>query len=526
MDYGVLEVRTPDGNVRKYPIDAPTTVIGRVAPAFILIDHISVARRHALLRIGQETTIQDLGSATGTFLNGRRLEANESVTVPEGAAIRFGEAHATFSLPTPEPEPVPESKPAPEEAKKEIVASAAVSTPPSGVPKPAPEPTPDADEASFSVSLVSPSDAVATGAAVTATVAVQNRGSSMDEFTIRVPDLPEGWTRVTRPSVTLMPNVREEVTIVLQPPREAAATSGRHEFGVVVMSRESRQEVIAVGHVNIRPFEKLDAKITPKRGKGPFTVALENQGNAAYIYSLTTDADEDVLTVDLPPGEIQIEPEETKEVRVLVRRTRGSAFGRSSTHAFQIDVVPEATAQDRRLLPAQLDVKPPLRHWRWMLVGIVLLAAAGAAAFFFFGRGDDDSPPPLATATVAVVETSTPGATEAPATEVAGAPTLGPNEYAVVINSAPGNPDACLNVRESPSLSASDPDEICDGMVVFVVEDKPQQGDDFRWFRVRYTRTEAGVNPTRAVGEFEGWVAVGAKDGSEDWLEWVADPNE
>ncbi len=530
MDYSVLEVRTPDGNVRKYPIDAPTAVIGRVAPAFVLIDHISVARRHALLRIGQDTTIQDLGSATGTLINGRRLEANETAPLPPGASLRFGEAHATFTLPE-----SGQARPTIETAQPTVgaVPPAGPPTPRSSPPSPAP-PEPDEQEVSFTVDLSSPTDAVATGAAVTATVMIQNRGSSMDEFTIRVPNLPEGWTRVTRPSVSLMPNVREEITVVIQPPREAAATAGAHEVEVAVSSRESRQEVIAVGQFTIRPFEKLNASIAPKRGGGPFTVSLENQGNAPYLYTLSTDVNDEEVIVDLEPGEIGLEPGFTEQVRVPVRPARGSAFSRSRSHQFQIDVNPVATAQDRRVLPAQLDVKPPLRHWRWMLAGIIVLALAGAGAYFYTNNcsgftcgGDEDEVVATATEqpTTAAGETPSPTPADPTATVVA-VGTLGPDAYAVVINSPAGDPDQCLNVRNEPNLETStDFDEVCDGATVFIVEAPDQTAGDFPWMKVRYTRTEAGENPTRAIGDFEGWVAAGSRDGSEAWLEWTAAPD-
>ena len=52
-----------------------------------------VSRRHAVLfQHKRQVTVRDLFSVNGTFVNGRRLEAGEEVTVGPGAVVGFGEA--------------------------------------------------------------------------------------------------------------------------------------------------------------------------------------------------------------------------------------------------------------------------------------------------------------------------------------------------------------------------------------------------------------------------------------------------
>jgi ABC transport system ATP-binding/permease protein len=65
-------------------------IVARDPDAEILIDHPEVSRRHAvLIREDDGYTLEDLGSANGTFINDRRLEPGERVLLQRGDRIRF-----------------------------------------------------------------------------------------------------------------------------------------------------------------------------------------------------------------------------------------------------------------------------------------------------------------------------------------------------------------------------------------------------------------------------------------------------
>ncbi len=89
--------------VQVYDLKHPVIRIGRVDGMEIMIDNISVSRRQAEIR--QEAdgswTVRDLGSANGTFLNGRRLTAAQPVT--SGDEISFGKFALFFDRVLSEP---------------------------------------------------------------------------------------------------------------------------------------------------------------------------------------------------------------------------------------------------------------------------------------------------------------------------------------------------------------------------------------------------------------------------------------
>ncbi len=65
-------------------------VIGRGVDADICVDHASLSRKHAVLHVGPRLLIEDLASANGTWIDGRRLAAGESAEIPNGRIVELG----------------------------------------------------------------------------------------------------------------------------------------------------------------------------------------------------------------------------------------------------------------------------------------------------------------------------------------------------------------------------------------------------------------------------------------------------
>jgi two-component system, NtrC family, response regulator AtoC len=65
-------------------------VIGRASDADVRVDHPSVSREHAILRLGTPITIEDLGSANGTRLRGRPLAPHKPMEIEPGEVVDLG----------------------------------------------------------------------------------------------------------------------------------------------------------------------------------------------------------------------------------------------------------------------------------------------------------------------------------------------------------------------------------------------------------------------------------------------------
>jgi two-component system, NtrC family, response regulator AtoC len=65
-------------------------VIGRASDSDVRVDHPSVSREHAVLRLGTPITIEDLGSANGTRLRGRPLVPRKPIEIQPGEVVDLG----------------------------------------------------------------------------------------------------------------------------------------------------------------------------------------------------------------------------------------------------------------------------------------------------------------------------------------------------------------------------------------------------------------------------------------------------
>jgi pSer/pThr/pTyr-binding forkhead associated (FHA) protein len=77
-----------DGSQKSFSLPDSTTVIGRRHDCDLCIPLKSVSRRHCQLNQNKETiSIRDLGSRSGTFLNGKRID---EAAVKAGDYIKIG----------------------------------------------------------------------------------------------------------------------------------------------------------------------------------------------------------------------------------------------------------------------------------------------------------------------------------------------------------------------------------------------------------------------------------------------------
>ncbi len=93
-----------------YDLKGPVMRIGRGDGMDVVIDNVSVSRRHAELRLeGDHWVVRDLGGGNGTFLNGKRVEGDRALK--PGDEISFGKFSLFFDhVPA---EPVVEVRTAP-----------------------------------------------------------------------------------------------------------------------------------------------------------------------------------------------------------------------------------------------------------------------------------------------------------------------------------------------------------------------------------------------------------------------------
>jgi len=99
-----------------HALDRALLVIGRDAVSDIIVLEPAVSRRHALVQVdGDQVTVTDLGSSSGTRINGARLTPDLPSTLATGDIMQLGRVTLTFYLGDPPPTPLAlDSEPTPE----------------------------------------------------------------------------------------------------------------------------------------------------------------------------------------------------------------------------------------------------------------------------------------------------------------------------------------------------------------------------------------------------------------------------
>jgi pSer/pThr/pTyr-binding forkhead associated (FHA) protein len=75
---------------RRLDIAKSALVVGRSPKSDLVVDHQTVSRQHATIKLeGEQFYLYDMGSTNGTFVEGRQI--HEPVALEDGMTISFGE---------------------------------------------------------------------------------------------------------------------------------------------------------------------------------------------------------------------------------------------------------------------------------------------------------------------------------------------------------------------------------------------------------------------------------------------------
>lgn len=93
----VVIVKDKDNREETYDLHAGQTLIGRAPENDIILLEENVSRRHCRLLVeGESTTLEDLGSSNGTFVNAERLKPRSPRRLEDNDVLKFGKTLALF----------------------------------------------------------------------------------------------------------------------------------------------------------------------------------------------------------------------------------------------------------------------------------------------------------------------------------------------------------------------------------------------------------------------------------------------
>ncbi|MBA4180847.1 MAG: hypothetical protein C0506_09690 [Anaerolinea sp.] len=367
MKYGALLVTEANGAQRQYDIDLPSVLVGSGEGSGILLQDPSIGERHAKLLVESGVLlVEDMGSAAGTRVDGRRVEPGERNRVEPGHEVQFGKLKARYLEPLP--------------LESEWSHG--------GV-----EQGPDDEPGDSAIQPLSrillraelPRTPFAAGSLIQGVLHVENRGRVVDEISLKVSGIPESWLHEWQPRVRLVTGASAELPIVIRPPVEPEALAGNHDVVVTATSGVDGRQAVEIARIEILPFEALEMDIDPNRAEERFQVVLGNAGNAPVNVRLAVVEADERMRFDLQAPGVTLGPGEERRVGLRARMARRPLFGRNEVFIFTVAANSHTAAFDQVERFGQLLVKPRLQPWKLPLQVLFALAVVGTVfAVFWF----------------------------------------------------------------------------------------------------------------------------------------------
>jgi hypothetical protein len=207
---------------------------------------------------------------------------------------------------------------------------------------------------------------------------VRNTGGVVDSFSFEPVGIPPEWVSVSPAEVRLFPETEEHVTVTVMPPLSSDTPLGELTFALRVISAEDPEGSVAEElTLMIAEFGKQGGELHPKtstgRTKGVHELAVDNHGNTAINPEFTGIDVDNLLTFEIKPPTVTVEPGTAAIAIVTVSPRKRFWRGKPKTLPFQVSVVDGEN--EPILLDGNFVQQPLVPKWLWkaLLALLVLL---------------------------------------------------------------------------------------------------------------------------------------------------------
>lgn len=369
MALGRLEIFSTDGPVENFILEKETTAIGRSIGNDLVLDRNGVSRYHvAIVSKDQQTTIEDLESVNGTYIDGLRVNPHEPRILRGGEEIQIGDLRLVFH---------------PSTDFDTTIANLAIATQ-------------QIEAEGFRLELEGPYIAVAPGAHGPATLRIINTSSRPEHFSIQVEGIPKEWVRLDRTELDLPAGEDIQIGASFRPLRRSDTTPGEYKVVFKVRSQSTPDRFTEVTtKLHILQYNGFGAALGNSLAEGTknFQLYVHNQGNGPL--SLNFYGHSPALHIDLTPPHITLKAGERQTITGQIRPKRPHWFGKPRQHKYVIISRSLDAAGFQVPLEGTYHEKPSMPTWApLMALAAFFLAAAvviGIALVIFSSDGDDDN---------------------------------------------------------------------------------------------------------------------------------------
>lgn len=219
---------------------------------------------------------------------------------------------------------------------------------------------------------------------------VHNTSEVVEAYTIDVQGIDPAWSKLSVTSLSLFPGDKEIVRIQVTPPISSSAKAGSYPVSVRVISkRDPAIGTIASFILDLGKVCDYDLALLPKKAtgrKGPFQLAITNNGNTVSTYKLEAFDPEGICDFRFKSDTVAVDPGTTKKTPVVVNPKKKPFTGAPRLFSFSVKAAP--LEGDPEEVEGELECRALLP--KWALAGIAVgVVALIALAVMLVTRGDN-----------------------------------------------------------------------------------------------------------------------------------------
>lgn len=456
-----LVMRTPDHPITHLPLTKASYTLGRGPDNDIVLAVDGVSRHHARLQASAAGwAVVDLGGVNGTFLQGRRLAADQPTLLPPNQILAIGPYQLSLEMPG-------SAVGLTSELPTEVVP---------GRVRPA-------QPRLYALFVARDQISIEPGQTTNVHVEVENQSGAEDQIALRVHGLPADWYHSAEDFAPIQPGERLRLSVQIRPPRRIEPFGGRQRFRIELASQRYPDLKAGVSAtLNLATYEAYEADITPTDLylPGKVNVTVRNVGNTSGVYQAIGRQADDLIRFsgDVTPVELRADQSHTFEMALEGVQARPLMDTR--TLPFEIEVQP-ATGRPRTL-SGSAQQAPLLPGWLVYLGAFVFFSACFLtllSVVFAPDRGRATVTPTTIAQTTTISGAGTPGSAE---TAIAATLTIISQSYTPVPPPNDNDADQLSNQQEQilgtdPNNPDSDQDGLNDGLEVLVYSSDPRRAD-------------------------------------------------
>ncbi|MFC1968049.1 hypothetical protein ACFLVX_01495 [Chloroflexota bacterium] len=178
------------------------------------------------------------------------------------------------------------------------------------------------------------------GETVETSATLHNLGQSIDQFTITIEGLDASWYTLPVSSVALFPNDKDNLKILLSPPKTPETKAGSYPFRIRVASQADPKEAATVDlNIEIQALPELELSISPPRitgRRGVYQILVNNPGDSEAKLHLEASDAQGTLRYDLQPEDLTVSGKSRAQSTLEVSLGWMALFGGEKELDFQV----------------------------------------------------------------------------------------------------------------------------------------------------------------------------------------------